>query len=169
MVFKFKDHYYWCISQKVYHGIYVFVRSSVNVKYVNWILVYRHKEYCRYVWQSCRTSKTASSPPNAVRICSENSIMIFLSFLDTQLASFGFYYQQNFSFVKGVFLKKNEKRVQAERHGFRNRKSWNPGKYKCERGSSVPEAGSHARLPFFIIISAEKNLLSLKNKKYTVI
>ena len=111
-------------------------------------LVYRHKEYCRYVWQSCRTSKTASSPPNAVRICSENSIMIFLSFLDTQLASFGFYYQQNFSFVKGVFLKKNEKRVQAERHGFRNRKSWNPGKYKCERGSSVPEAGSHARLPF---------------------
>ena len=130
--------------------IAITIRSSVNVKYVNRILVYRHKEYCRYVWQSCRTSKTASSPPNAVRICSENFIMIFLFFLDTQLASFGFYYQQNFSFVKGVFLKKNEKRVQAERHGFRNRKSWNPGKYKCERGSSVPEAGSHARLPFFV-------------------
>ena len=29
MVFKFKDHYYWCISQKVYHGIYVFVVIAI--------------------------------------------------------------------------------------------------------------------------------------------
>ena len=29
MVFKFKDHYYWCISQKVYHGVYVFVVIAI--------------------------------------------------------------------------------------------------------------------------------------------
>ncbi len=29
MVYKFKDHYYWCISPKVYHEIYVLVVIAI--------------------------------------------------------------------------------------------------------------------------------------------